>query len=161
MKFSNQFCVLSASANLCRHYEGFWDIIIICKIRYVLIVAVSILSFSNVASQTTHNSPKKLTTSTCQWVGTVEAASNYYGQTETIVGTLRYEFDKSDPVSDQYKLIGSNLTWSASGSNLDCTSQGGPYTFDVSSDSLPYFHALEIENNGNYDALSISGIHST
>jgi hypothetical protein len=119
------------------------------KARFVLIIAAFVLSFSIMSSQTTHNSQNRIVASRCLWVGRIEATKNFFGQLETLAGILRYEFESSSPLGDRYRLTGGNLTWSASGTFSEATVRGGPFNFDVSSDSGDSGY-LNIDKNGNY-----------
>ena len=104
----------------------------------------------NLASQ---SNPK------CQWVGSVEATYLTQGWFETIVGTLRYELERSDAESESYKLIGGNLTWSASGTYNGCTVQGGPLSFNVSVDSRD-IGGLWVDKSGWYQGSANFGLLS-
>ncbi len=70
----------------------------------------------------------------CKWTGTISATKNLFG-TQTITGTVTFEFDRNTAAGIEYKLTGGHVSWSASGSFGKCEVSGGPVEFDLSSDS--------------------------
>ena len=116
------------------------------KIRFALVVAVSMLFSSNLASQTTQKSTNGVTASECLWAGSFEVTRKWSGWTETMVGTVKFELLGFE----MYNLIGYNLTWSASGTLVgsECKFQGGPLSYNDSSGLVKGY--LQIFSNGTY-----------
>ena len=148
MKLCKQYYALILSSIRNKLYEDFQEVLILPFIRFMLIFSATGLSLSNAASQPARSSAIALTSSGCIR-GSFQATKHSFGQHETLVGTLNYEFVESNLLGDRYNLVGGNYTWTASGTMGSCAYQGGPCSFNISSASGDNGF-LNIDKSGNY-----------
>ena len=106
-----------------------------CKITCSFFVVLVLFLYSRASSQTVQKLTNPNAATQCKWTGTIHSSMTFIG-TQTITGTVTFEFVRNTALGIEYKLAGGHVSWAASGTyGGTCPVTGGPMEFDVSADS--------------------------